>query len=64
MCVTTFLGNLEVQFFVMSKKSKKRTEEKVPLKEKPAAVTASRKETKDRKKKLEQNVSFLYFTEV
>ncbi len=63
MCVTTFLGNLEVQFFVMSKKSKKRTEEKVPLKEKPAAVTASRKETKD-EKKLEQNVSFLYFTEV
>ena len=34
----------------MSKKSKKRTEEKVPLKEKPAAVTASRKETKDEKK--------------
>ena len=50
MCVTTFLGNLEVQFFVMSKKSKKRTEEKVPLKEKPAAVTASRKEAKDEKK--------------
>ena len=34
----------------MSKKSKKRTEEKVPLKEKPAAVTASRKEAKDEKK--------------
>ena len=49
MCVTTFLGNLDIQFFVMSKKSKKRTEEKVPPKEKPAVATATKKEVKDDK---------------
>lgn len=34
----------------MSKKSKKRTEEKVPIKEKQAVVTASRQEPKGEKK--------------